>query len=364
MQKRAILFVLIFAAELIFSQAIQSQSSDTIKVDYEKIFSYCLDGNIKPALAIVTSYNPQYLSERDLKFKAQFENRFKNTTDESDFLETRKSSITELLKIYRDYWRMSLLDNSKSSDTILMVNVTNYLIANYTPAHDLTRNEDSHDVYVKNYIQSVGLHTTGFGKTGKYYDLLVWKNERDTTYSFYLNKEVINSRVVMMDNFITLGWEEYATLGRAYPGGWSTKEALFCVEKSYDLNSEQFLISYLAHKGRHFSDFISFPKLTSADLEYRAKLTELSMAQNTLFDIIKFFINNANYNSENGHEVANYCVIRDLSKILFKVDFEKDINEWKKLSTSKINDAAYQVLITNTKALEKRGNEVEKHIKG
>ena len=258
---------------------------------------------------------------------------------------------------------MSLLDNSKSYDTILTERVTNYLIANYPPALHLTRNEDSLDVYINKYVQSLGLHTTGFGRTGKFFDLLVWKNERDTTYSIYLKGEKINSRVIMMDNFITLGWEEYATLGVAYPGGWSTTEALYCVEKSYDLNSEHFLISYLAHEGRHFSDFILFPKLKSADLEYRAKLTELSMAQTTLYDLINFFIINSNYDSDNGHEVANYCAIRDISKIVFKTEFEKDINEWKKLSTKKINDAAYQAFVANTKALEKQGKDVEKYIK-
>ena len=43
------------------------------------------------------------------------------------------------------------------------------------------------------------------------------------------------------------------------------------------------MISYLAHESRHFEDYQLFPKLKSADLEYRAKLTELSMANETLY---------------------------------------------------------------------------------
>jgi hypothetical protein len=166
-----------------------------------------------------------------------------------------------------------------------------------------------------------------------------------------------------MDDFITVGWEEYATLGIAYPGGWSTREALFCVRKAYDLKSEDFLISYLCHEGRHFMDYKLFPRLTSADLEYRAKLTELSLLKEELIETIELFINNANYESENGHSVANYCVIRDLSKALFKVDFEKDINKWKEVNAGKINKTAYDVLEANTLALKKQGAGVEKYIK-
>ena len=167
----------------------------------------------------------------------------------------------------------------------------------------------------------------------------------------------------MMDNFITLGWEEYATIGRYYPGGWATVKALYCVKKAYDLKSEKFLISYLAHESRHFTDYKLFPKLTSTDLEYRAKLTELSLAQKTLYDLLKFFINNANYDSDNGHSVANYCAIRDLSKALFKVEFEKDINKWKNISTNKINKTAYKILLANTKAMLLIGPYIQKYIK-
>jgi len=223
--------------------------------------------------------------------------------------------------------------------------------------------DDTLDVYLKKYILSSGYHTTGFGKTGKFLDLLVWKSENDTTYKFSIYDEKINTRVVFMDDFVTIGWEEYATMGRAFPGGWATKQALYCVKKAYDLNSEDFLICYLCHEGRHFTDYKLFPKLTSADLEYRAKLTELSLLKAELFTTINDFINNANYDSDNGHSIADYCVIMDLSKALFNVDFENDMLKWKNLSPEKINKSAYELLKTNTSALRKQGKGVEKYIK-
>ena len=165
-----------------------------------------------------------------------------------------------------------------------------------------------------------------------------------------------------MDNFITLGWEEYATLGKHYPGGW-TSDAIYCVKRAYDLKSEDFLVSLLAHEGRHFADNKLFPKLTSADLEYRAKFTELSIAKKTIYQLIDFFIDNANYESDNGHNIADYCVIRDLSKELFNVEFEKDKVKWHKINVLTINKIAYKLLQKNTKELKVIGRNVEKLIK-
>jgi hypothetical protein len=343
----------------------QKAQEDSVKIDRVKIFAYCLDGNVAPVLEILKQYDPQKLSGKELKFKTAFETRFAGATDKSDYLETRKSPVTELLTIYRDYWRSSLLDNSRSYDTLLGEKLSAFFSSKYQLRLDKSNllPVDTIDVYLKKYIASFGYHTTGFGKTGKYLDLLVWKNEKDTTYQFSFYAEKIRTPVVFMDDFITVGWEEYATLGIAYPGGWSTREALFCVRKAYDLKSEDFLISYLCHEGRHFMDYKLFPRLTSADLEYRAKLTELSLLKEELIETIELFINNANYESENGHSVANYCVIRDLSKALFKVDFEKDINKWKEVNAGKINKTAYDVLEANTLALKKQGAGVEKYIK-
>ena len=165
-----------------------------------------------------------------------------------------------------------------------------------------------------------------------------------------------------MDDFITLGWEEYATLGRYYPGGWTTTKELYCVKSAYDLKSEKFLISYLAHESRHFADYKLFPKLTSADLEYRAKLTELSLANSSLYQLLDFFIGNANARSENGHSLADYCVIRDLSKSLLNTGFEKDIGKWKQLSPDVINKGAAEILQANTKTLQSFGPSVEHYI--
>ncbi|MFZ1685507.1 MAG: hypothetical protein WAU88_15425, partial [Candidatus Zixiibacteriota bacterium] len=145
--------------------------------------------------------------------------------------------------------------------------------------------------------------------------------------------------------------------------GWATHDALYCVRSAYDLTSEAFLVSYLAHESRHFADYKLFPKLQSADLEYRAKLTELSMADTILFQTIDFFIQNGNYDSENGHSIANFCVIRDLSEMLFQVECERDLDKWKALPIATIHASATAALQANTRELESSGRDIEHYIK-
>jgi hypothetical protein len=342
----------------------QVKSIDSIRINYDKIYSFCLDGNIPAVLKEFNNYDKNKLSVSDKLFIAKFETRFSKNEDNSNFLNDHSSKIDSLLILFHSYWRMSLLEPSKNFDSIFANNLNIFLSKIMLDKNNPVITGDSLDYQFNKYIKSQKLFATdGIGKTGKIYDLLVWKTQKDTMYNFKIGNEKISANVIFMTDFITLGWEEYTTLGTYYPGGWTTDKALYCVESAYDLNSESFLISYLAHEGRHFKDYILFPKLeNAADLEYRAKLTELSLAKNTLFELIEFFINNANIDSENGHQVANFCVIRDISNGIFKTSFEKDISKWKLLKPEQINKVANKVLEKNTKELMKNAKTVERYI--
>jgi len=347
----------------IFQSLGQSNSTDSLHIDYGVFYSHCLNGNVPLALEQL-QLDTNRLSQADKTFKTQFSQRFAGPRDNSNFLAQHTSGIDSLFAIFHTYWRQALLNPSDSLDPVLENNLNRFLSNNLLQSDSAMIAPDSLDKWFSQYIQNHHVYSTnGLGKTGGLYDLLVWKTQKDTIYQFKVHRENISAKVVLMYDFVTLGWAEYVTLGKYYPGGWATDEALYCVASTYDLNSEDFLISYLAHEGRHFKDYQLFPKLkNSADLEYRAKLTELSMAKTTLYDLLEFFINNANYDSENGHQVANYCTIRDLSMEIFKTPFEKDLQKWKELKPKRINKAAYRVLKKNTKLLKKNAQTVERLI--
>jgi hypothetical protein len=347
----------------------QTAGNDSIKIDYKKIYGFALNGNIKAALDLLPKETTQKISYKDKAFTANFKNRFAYDQDKSDYLPKEDTSINGLLNVYRNYWRSSLLNNSRRYDTALFLSLISYLQNVYTPSKAIDLKAGGPAIassvakYLKEFIDLKGMHTTGFGRTGSYLDLLIWEKQVDTVYNLTLDGDPVAVHVIFMDDFISLGWEEYATLGRHYPGGWTTKEALYCVRKAYDLTSEEFNVGYLAHEGRHFADYILFPKLASPDLEYRAKLTQLSLEKENIYSTIEFFINSSNYESTNSHSIANFCVIRDLSKKLFKNDFEKDMAKWKLIPVKKIHKESKKLLQKNTKDLNKRGKDVDYFIK-
>lgn len=348
------------------SKLVAQVNKDSIHLDSSRIYATALDGNIRSVLQLV-NVDSNLLAPAARKLKFKFEKRFTYGNDENIY-PAYSSPFDSLLKIYVAYWRTSLLSPDSNYDIQFEEELSNFLASHYPPSKILTSttNKDSIDDYLsrylKEYLESIHLHSTGFGKTGKLLDLLVWKTQNDTIYKFRLNGDQMEVPIVMMEDFITLGWEEYATLGKYYPGGWTTKQSLFCVKRAYDLTSEDFLISYLAHEGRHFADYKLFPKLKSPDLEYRAKLVEISLAKKTLYESIDFFINNGNCNSDNGHSKANYCVIRDLSRNIFSKAFEADKIKWRTIPADKINMAAAAILRSNTRALQLKGRDVETYI--
>ena len=171
----------------------------------------------------------------------------------------------------------------------------------------------------------------------------------------------IDVSVVFMDSIVTMGWEEYATFGKYYPGGWTTKKSLFCVISAYDTTSERFKISYLKHEGQHFADYKLYPKLSGADLEYRAKLVELSYAKESIYNLIEFFIENSGQDRDNAHSFANYHVINDLAKE-FNINKIQEVDEWKKLSYSEINAKARKLLLKNSENLKNASKNVTEFI--
>ncbi|MGZ3753142.1 MAG: hypothetical protein ACXVB0_24430 [Mucilaginibacter sp.] len=362
-------FVVIFFTTILlfihYRSAAQISKNDSAKLDYRKIYGYGLQANINQSLALLKVDSTKPISQKDKQFIVDFNNRFKYAEDKSNYLEERRSPIDTLINIFRDYWRMSLKNSDHDYDTLFVRNASSFLAWKY---HLTTvRGElpiDTVDLYMTKYVRATGLHTNGLGKTGKLYDLLVWRKERDTTYEFEIQKEKIQAPVVFMDDFVSLGWEEYATLGKNYPGGWTTSAAIFTVSKAYDLKREDFLVDLLAHEGRHFGDTKLFPHLGGADLEYRAKLVEISLLKQSLYQTIEFFINDSEHtNYDNSHPFANYCVVRDLSKIFFNVEFEKDLSKWKTISCPRINAAAEKLLSDNTIALKNQGPDLKRYIK-
>lgn len=336
-----------------FSVFAQTPAKDTL--DHKVIYGHAVKADIRTALSILDSFTAK--RPVDSIFKTLFEARFKYDTDRTIYFDKKDTTLNPLHRLFQVYWRDGLLNSEKNSDSTLISQLISFLqvenkVLNLTAAQVTV---ETLPAIFEKYIRSKDLYCTAFGKTGKFYDLIVWKKSIPVNYELTLPQDTINVTVNFLSDFITLGWLEYARLGNYYPGGWATKEGLYCVEKGYDTTSEKFKVNFLKHEAQHFSDYKSFPNLSSNDLEYRGKLTELSFNLEELYNRIEYFINNAKNDKENSHPFANYWIIRHMSEKIFKTQWETDIKKWRSITPSQIQHQARKLLVEHTTTLQRMG---------
>jgi hypothetical protein len=186
---------------------------------------------------------------------------------------------------YRHYWQTLMLRRSPVEDAEgeLLASL-NTILAGTAAAATGLGDLDAASEHAKGAIENEGLFALT-GVTSPYYELMIWRVESPRTYRVALPECVIDVRVVFLDEFTSLGWAGFATCGRYYSAGWATEDSLFAVQSAHETESEGFRVSYLAHEGRHFSDYKEFPKLEQSELEYRAKLTEIAVSENSTHDL-------------------------------------------------------------------------------
>jgi hypothetical protein len=90
-----ILLILLSLCSISNGQTVQR---DSIKINYGKIFSNCLNGDIAPALQILEQYETKDLSAKDLKFKTS--DKYKN------YLQKYKTNIKSLARRGEKYRQM------------------------------------------------------------------------------------------------------------------------------------------------------------------------------------------------------------------------------------------------------------------
>lgn len=188
-----------------------------------------------------------------------------------------------------------------------------------------------------------------------WYDLLLWKSQWQQKLEIELTDQRLELNVIFMDDFISLGWTDFATLGMTSSGGWAAVDAIYCVSWAWNHDSENFAVSFLKHEGRHFADFKTFPNLGVIDLEYRAKLTELAFASTTLPRILANFTVNSSPNSGSPHAFANYLITRDLYRAIFTADMAPKGRSLQDIPAEQIHTAARTLLEDHTARLHDAG---------
>ena len=258
------------------------------------------------------------------------------------------SLADKVLASYRRYWTASLLRQQpyEQAESILLAELDR--LSGAATGSNLDTRHDATD-RVASLLEAQGLFVLG-GVTPPLRELMLWRQQTSTSTRVDLPDGPVNIKVTMLDDFQSLGWAAWATCDRSHTGGWVTPQGMMVVRAAWDLDSEAYRVSLLAHEAQHFSDIRRYPRLSSADLEYRAKLVELALSLETQATLMQSFVVQARRDKSLPHAFASYWLVERLQTRLGRL-------AWTKQPPSAVRQAALAELAAHSNLLNDQGPE-------
>ena len=342
------IFTVLYLA--LFTSLLTAAETDTVAGEY---IALALQGEPGKAGHLFNSIESHSGSTLDHQLAEKFHHRF-ILRDEDQPASTGNIFTDQLLSIYRQYWTLSMMGELSSMEGVDWLNEKVNKLVIYHNYISYSKNIDEIMKSPAVALAQLGVYSDN-SFSSPWHDLLLWKTQESRFFVIELTDSQQAVNVIFMDDFYSLGWSEFATLGMTSTGGWAARDALYCVSWAWNQDSENFQVSFLQHEGRHFADFDQFPELNIIDLEYRAKLTELAFASSTLPRILNKFTNNGSLNPNSPHAYANYRVARDLYRALFDSEMPESGKPWQRIRSDKVNPAARALLDQHTQQLQTEG---------
>jgi hypothetical protein len=281
----------------------------------------------------------------------RFQTRFMSR-NESLAPETGDDLVDAIVSVYREYWVSRLMHPSAEDNGERVLQRTlGELLRLHQP---LSTADGGEDVFaqVGTVLQDRGFYYLE-ATASPLRDLFLWKQEETRNYDVHLTDRNQPVQVTFMREIYSLGWKEFATLGLVSTTGWVADDRLYCVSWAYDRESENFRVSYLKHEARHLADLQRYPALSSTDLEYRAKLTELAFASTSMRRLLDDFTRKSASNPAAPHAYANFRVVRDIYRSLYSKPVPDTGNPWTNVNPDAVARVARHLLTLNTKELER-----------
>lgn len=305
--------------------------------DKQKYSSFLVKGNLHDAIKYIERFSDQ----------ADLLNEYKEVfMNNKEVSRSTNNVINELDKIYQKYYRdvFWYKENLEKAETRLFTSLWIFCGEN----ENLEKNSQI-EVEVEKIVRKEGYEYLG-GDTAGYYGPYIWETSIKETYEVELPSGVEEYSIIMMDGFISRSWLDFLSFGKVGTGGWSGKDGTLCCIKSlYDIESQVFKISFLKHEAQHSIDKRLFSKITSSELEYRAKLVELVYWEDE--KIIKMIhLESENSDERNTHSSASHRIISDLSRKLFNTKYEEDLSAFLN-KLDEVRFASRELLIEDTNRL-------------
>ena len=313
-----------------------------------------LQGDVKAGLVILKRIAVETLSAEDRKRRDAILSRFGDA--ELPKVDVEAPLARDVADVYLKYWRRCLLKEVEvpAANAELFGNLKACLNKHGKDPDRFSSLDDLTEA-LGPMLLAEGVYSLR-GVTKPYYELMLWKGEAVNQYTVELPESTEQTKVVLMSGFVLKGWLGFATYDRDYTTGWTRKDSLHCLREAYDLDSERFRVSFLAHEAQHFSDARRFPKLEQPEQEYRAKLVELSRAEDSLYQLLEAFTHQGGTDRKSPHPFANRRVVQHLSNALFGDDSaSQNPALWSQKSRGEIHEAALKLLRNSTATLQGKG---------
>ncbi len=280
--------------------------------DIEQYYAQCLRANLPAALRVLMSAPSPSPRARALrkKVEARFGKKGSLGASCSDEL------VAGVITAYRQYYREALLSPRKARGReVALEKRVRALASDFGIQRAARMKRENLERALDKEFRRRGYFCL-FGRVAPFRSLLVWRSQRERRFRVKLGGGVESVKVVLLDGFVELGWLHFATFGRYHVGGWAKRDGLFCVAKAYqyDFRGEAFRVSYLTHEAQHFSDYKKFPGLPAADLEFRAKLAELSFLKRPA-KLLEKLRAEAKNDPSLPHSFAAFRILRELGEL-------------------------------------------------
>jgi hypothetical protein len=261
-----------------------------------------LQADARQAVQLLNTVDAASLSAKDGQFVTCMRARFAGP---STIKPASAAFADRVLAIYQDYWHAALVRPETRAEDEQRLDARLRSLVHGRKGADL-------DELLSKRLEAAGWHSLE-GRTGLLRELMLWNKQDEMTASVALPEGEYKVQVFLLNGFRSFGWSYYATCGRRSTGGWTTDKALFAVVPRYDsLENEEFKVSFLGHEAQHFADKSRFKDLKPWELEYRAKLTELSLANATRAKVLGKFIEDQGTDPASPHSFANRKVLETL----------------------------------------------------
>jgi len=294
-----------------------------------------LQADAARAVARLREVPPNLFGGPDQSFRACMEQRFGHRTWKPPAVRISDSFARRALRAYQAYWRAALLQPAarEEAETPLLVALRRLL------ARDDLADMDALEPVLAARLRESGYYSLQ-GMTGPMRELMLWAKQDAREFRVELPEGAHTTTVMLLDDFSSLGWSDFATCHRRGTGGWATSDALFFVRPRYkSLEDETFRVSFLGHETQHFADYARFPGLAPWELEYRAKLTEVALADESRSSVLHKFIEDQGDNPASPHAYANKRVLAALrQRLALPSDADLDLADRQALRAAAVEE--------------------------